>query len=65
MEAVKKPALLLTGIFNALLVEGCDMTRSEVIAAKKECEDAGMEPVILINGLTMEPHAVRCDVAGN
>jgi hypothetical protein len=65
MKQLNKITLLLVVCWSALLVSGCDMTRDEVIAAKKECEDAGMAPVILLNGWTKEPRAVRCDIIGN
>lgn len=50
-----------------LLISGCDkpMTRAEIIAAVKECEDAGMQAQIIMNGFTYKPYYVHCIVKEN
>jgi len=50
-------------IITCILLTGCsDMTRKETIDAVKECEDAGMRPVVLNNGLTLGVRDVICDI---
>lgn len=45
-----------------LFLFGCEMNRQDTISAIKECEDAGLVPVIIYNGLTYKPRDVRCDI---
>lgn len=49
-------------LISLLFLFGCEMNRQETISAVKECEDAGLVPVIIYNGLTHEPRDVRCDI---
>lgn len=49
-------------LISFLFLFGCEMSRQETISAIKECEDAGLVPVILYSGLTHEVRSVRCDI---
>lgn len=42
------------------LLSGCEMSRTETIAAIKECEDAGMRAEILRNGIMSGIRGVNC-----
>ncbi|MDX9694970.1 MAG: hypothetical protein RBT49_04190 [Bacteroidales bacterium] len=49
-------------LFSILFLFGCEMNRQDTISAIKECEDAGLVPVIIYNRLTYKPMDVRCDI---
>ena len=51
--------LILISLF---FLFGCEMNRQDTISAIKECEDAGLVPVIIYNGLTYQVRGVRCDI---
>lgn len=53
-----KLILLLTLMLS--LASCAQMSRQEVIQAVKECEDAGMKPMILRNGLNFRVIDVEC-----
>ena len=46
----------------AILLSACSMDTQEVIKAVKECEDAGLIPTQLLNGLTYNTINIRCDI---
>lgn len=49
-------------LISFLFLFGCEMSRQETISAVKECEDAGLVPVIIYSGLTYKARDVRCDI---
>jgi hypothetical protein len=59
-DEMEKPKVAAVWLIFLLVLGGCSMENKEIIAAKTECEQGGMDYGMTINTLTGSVYSITC-----